>query len=121
MLNTVTKPPQQLLQNSTLTSQQALHQQAPLSRFNYHQTLQQQAYLAQLQFCWSPAGSLWQLGRQAQPKPQLSSYRQFIRVVLSKGHFILAECVQLNTHSLSAQSTPINLDFWITVRSGVIQ
>jgi len=117
MLNAIVKPPHQLLKNSVIAVEQHSNLPGTAGWALCNQGQQQPAYLRNVQFVWSPAGDLWQ----AQPQTKLCGYRQFIRMLLGKRHMVLAECVQLNTFSLSVKRHPINLDFWIHIRSGVIQ
>jgi hypothetical protein len=117
MLNAIVKPPHQLLQDSVIAVEHHTNLPGSAGWAQCNQGLHQAAYLHNIQFVWSPAGDLWQ----AQPQTKLCMYRQFIRILLCPRHMVLAECVQMNTFSLSVKRYPINLDFWIHIRSGVIQ
>jgi hypothetical protein len=118
MLNTVVKPPQQLPKGGVIAHQHLTNQPCTISSAMLHQLIEQQTYLRNINFVWCCAGHIWQ----TKPEPQLSMYRQFIRLTgLQNGHMILAESVQLSAFSLSAMTNPINQDYWINVRSGVIQ
>lgn len=122
MLNAIVIPPQQLPQDSVIAVEQHSNLPGTAGWVQGNQGLNQPAYLRNVQFVWSPTGDLWQ----TQPQTKLCRnrqvvYRQFIRILLGKRHMVLAECVQMNTFSLSVKRHPINLDFWIHIRSGVIQ
>jgi len=118
MLNTVVKPPQQLPKGDVMVHQHLTNQPCTMGSAMLHQVMKQQTYLRNINFVWCCAGDIWQ----TKPEAQLSMYRQFIRLMgLQNGHMVLVESMQLNGLSLSALANPINQDFWITVRSGVIQ
>ena len=118
MLNTVIKPPKQLPKGCVMAHLQLTNQPCTMNSTMLYQVMKQQSYLRNIEFIWSSTGHIWQ----AKPEPQLGIYRQFIRLMgLQNGHTILAESKQLNGLSLSALANPINQDFWIKVRSGVIQ